>query len=326
MPIFFVAGIIYLVREKRKVAAFVVGFLLPILMFVPWLIKHPDTILNQVSYIGSIDKSVEVSKGIWGMLSINRIGSFLSNYTSYLDPRILFIEGDRSLIHSTKLIGAFTFPVVFFLMFGTLQILVKEKDKFSKLILFGLLVYPIAPAVVNDPQRISRGLVVIPFVVLISVYGIKFLIESKEKVLKLLVVPLLIISIFQFSGFLVDYFGEYRERSGVWFNNDIGGLYESVLKSVELRDVENIYIDESIYFAEDYFNFYQKKMSIDVSDKTHLFDPVAEDFSLFPKESIIAIKSGNVSNSGVDKINDFEKIEIIRELNGNETFYVYYRD
>jgi len=58
MPIFFVAGIIYLIREKKKIVTFVVGFLLPILAFVPWLVKHPDTILNQVLYVGSIDKTI----------------------------------------------------------------------------------------------------------------------------------------------------------------------------------------------------------------------------------------------------------------------------
>ena len=329
MPIFFAVSVLYLIREKikpSKIVVFATGFLLPIVLFIPWFIKHPDTILNQVSYIGGIDKSVEVSKGIWGVLNTKRIGNFLSNYISYFDTRILFVEGDRSLIHSTKLIGAFIFPVVFFLVFGILQILNKEKDRFSKLILFGLFVYPIAPAIVNDPQRIARGLIVIPFVLLISIYGIKFLYQSKERILKQLVLPLLILGIIQFGVFLNDYFGDYRVRSRAWFNNDIGGLYESVLKSTDSRNVENIYLDRTIFFAEDYFNFYQIKNEKDVGGITHLFDPTKKDFSIFSPGSIVAIKSGNVQRSKPEYIGEFQKIETIKELDGNETFYVYYRE
>jgi len=330
MPIFAGASAVFLYKEKVKysnIKYLMLGFVLPIIAFIPWLIKNPTTLLNQVSYISSIDKSVSAANGIWGVFNIQRLVSFLTNYVSYLDPRILFIEGDRSLIHSTHLVGAFTFPVIFLFVFGILQILLKEKTRFSKLILFGFFVYPIAPAIVNDPQRISRGLMVIPFVILISVYGVKFLMESREKTLKLLIVPLLLISIFQFSGFLYDYFGDYRERSYAWFNGDIGGGLESVLNSTRIRDVNYVYLDENIPFITYYSDFFQIKTKINISDKQIYFDYIKEDFTNFPKKSIVLIQKGHLSGLGKeDVVGEFEKVETIREPNGNESFYVYYRD
>lgn len=315
MPMYFLVTLPRVVLSGvkwTKWGGFLLGFLIPLILFIPWLQKHPDTILNQVSYISSIDKNFKV-------VDAQRVENFISNYFSYFSPEILFTKGDRSLIHSTRRVGAFVFPVVFLLVFGIIEVL-RNKSSFSKLILFGFLTYPVASALVNDPQRISRSLVAIPFVILLSVYGIKFMLESKEKLLKPLLYFLLTSYIILLTSFLVDYFGNYRVRSSGWFNNNIGGAYESVIKSTEIRPVEKIYLDKNIYFAQLYFDFYQKKFEVDLKDKTLLFDSNKENFTKFSKGSIV-VTGRNVASPG-----NFEIIEIIRELDGVETYFVYWND
>lgn len=328
-PIYFLATLFLLFPEIRKnlkllVIAFA-AFLIPIIIFIPWLTRYPDTLLNQVSYIGSLDKTIDVQKGIWGVFDISRLGNFVSSYFTYFSPKILFTEGDRSMIHSTGEVGAFLFPIIFLLAFGILKVVFKEKDRFSKLILLGLLTYPVAPALVSDPQRISRGLVVIPFVILLSIYGIKFLLDSREKAFKPFLVAILITSMFQFTFFLADYFDKYRERSYTWFNQDIGGALESAIRSTQIRKVATVYLDEHTPFIDLYFRFYQIKLGKNLNDLWEFYDFKSEDFSRFPPASLVVLRTDHAPGRQ-DRIGPFEKIETIREPDGNESFYIYYRD
>lgn len=327
MPMYFGISVVYLFLTRKakfvNLALFALGFAIPILAFIPWLLAHPDTLLNQVSYLGSLDRSVKAGDGIWGVFNLARLKDFIANYFSYFSAKILFVEGDRSLIHSTGRIGAFSFGIAFLAVFGILEIL-KNKDWFAKLILFGLVTYPVAPAIVNDPQRISRGLVVVPFMILTSLYGVKLLLSQKDKLFRYLLVGIIIFILVEYAGFLVDYFGDYRVRSSGWFNNSIGSLYESVIKSTSLRKVNTIYIDSNIYFAENYFDFYQLKFDKNLKDKTNYFNPQFTNFSQFPAGSLVAIAAGDIPTKPA-KIGDFVKVETIREPNGYETFLVYYK-
>lgn len=329
MPIYFLATTAFIwpdVQNRLKnFGVYLLGFLIPILLFIPWLKAYPDTLLNQVTYIGSIDSSVQVQKGLLGVFNSKRIKSFLSSYPKYLSPEILFFTGDRSLIHSTRKTGAFLFPVVFLLAFGILAVLFINKDKFARLILFGLLTYPIAPALVNDPQRISRGLVAIPFVILLCTYGFRYLFSIKEKLFRVLLIFIFVFSWFHFVFFIQDYFGNYRKESYAWFNNDIGGALESAIKSTRIRKVDRVYLERNIYFIERYAKFYSIKFASDLESRAKYFDPASEDFSSFPIYSLVVLRAENAPGRA-DKIRMFEKIETIREPNGYESFYIFYRD
>lgn len=330
MPVYFLASLAFLaIGEKTKVkimATFIAGFAIPILLAVPWFVRYPDSfIANQIGYISGIDRSVNPQGGFWGVINAGRLVQYGSSYLTYLEPKILFISGDRSLIHSTQKSGAFTFPIVFLLVFGILYVVFRTKDKFARLVLFGFLSYPIAASLVNDPLRISRGLVVIPFMILLSLWGIKFLFSFKDNAVRALIYAILVLVLLQFFSFLVGYFGVYRKESYSWFNNDIGGAMESAVKSTKIRKVENVYIDRNIYFAERYVKFFSLKFSSDLETRAIYFDPAQEDFSSFPIYSLVILRAEDILGR-IDKLGKFEKIETIREPNGYETFYIYYRD
>lgn len=327
MPLYLLATL-FLFRKDLGIKSsliFIFGFTLPLLPLIPWLLKYPDTLLRKVGYAGAIDPSVDVQKGIWGVFNPARLTGFLSSYLSYFSPKLLFISGDKSLIHSTQKHGAFLFPFAFLFVFGLLNILLKKKDTFSKLLLFGFLTYPIAPALLNEAMRIVRGSSVIPFVILISFYGVSYLAQSKEKLLKTLLIGILAFSALEFVIFVRGYFTEYPKESYSWFNNDIGGALESAIKSTRIRKVEDVYIDKNIYFIEKYVKFYSIKFSADLSSRARYFDPRTQDFSLLPIYSLVVLKAENAPGR-IDKVGSFEKVETIREPNGYETFYIFYRD
>ena len=327
MPLYLLATI-FLFRKELGIKSslfFIFGFVLPLLPLIPWLMKYPDTLLRKVGYAGAIDPSVDVRKGIWGVINPARLTSFLSSYLSYFSPKLLFISGDKSLIHSTQKHGAFLFPFVLLFVFGFLNLLLRKKDAFSKLLLFGFLTFPIAPALLNEPMRIVRGSSVVVFVILISFYGVSYLAETKEKLLRILLIGILAFSALEFAIFIKGYFTEYPKESYSWFNNDIGGTLESAIKSTDLRKVEDVYIDKNIYFIEKYVKFYSIKFSSDLEERAKYFDPRSQDFSSFPVYSLVVLKAENALGRA-DKAGSFEKIETIREPNGYETFCIFYRD
>lgn len=326
MPLYLLATL-FLFRKDLGIKSslvFILGFILPLLPLIPWLLKYPDTLLRKVGYAGAIDPSIDVQKGIWGVFNPARLSGFLSSYLSYFNPKLLFISGDKSFIHSTQRHGAFLFPFVFLFVFGILDILLRKKDYFSKLLIFGFLTYPIAPALLAEPMRIVRGSSVIPFVLLISFYGFTYLIESKEKILKVLLYGIMIFSFLEFIVFLKGYFTDYPKESYAWFNNDIGGVLESAIKSTSIRNVKNVYIDKNIYFIEKYVKFYSLKLSSDLESRAIYFDPTSIDFSSFPIYSLVILKVENAPGR-IDKVGNFEKIETIREPDGYETFYIFYK-
>lgn len=326
MPLYFlITTLLFWRKMKSRFLAFALGFSIPIILFIPWLIKYPDTLLHQVRYAGLIDKSINTEEGIWGVFNPSRIGQFLTSYPTYLGPKILFVSGDRSLIHSTQKSGAFLFPLMFLLVFGIVSVLFKKKDVFSKLVLIGFLTYPLAPSLINDPSRISRGLTVIPFTILLSLYGFEFLLSFRERALKGFSAGIIIFVFLQFGIFVKGYFTDYPKESYAWFNGNIGGVLESAIKNTKIRKVNNIYTDENIYFIERYVKFYSIKNSSDLESRVLYFDPATEDFSSLPIYSLVII-SANDFREATAGAGNFEKTEGIFEPDGSESFFLYYRD
>lgn len=311
MPLYLVASLVYLFisqREKyRKILSMTFAFLLPVIAFIPWFIKHPGTLTSQVSYASRFG----------GGLQINPL-AFATRFVSYFNPNILFSVGDSSLIHSTGTVGALLFPMAFFLVFGVMQIIAREKEELSKLILFGLLTFPVASAIVDQPQRISRSLVVIPFAVLVAAYGVKFLLFQKDKIFKLLLSALMVISVLQFAVFLDDYFGNYRARSWFWFNGDVVGAYQKAITIADRENADRIYIDSNIYFAQNYFDFVETKLGVDLATKRKFFDSHSQDFNEFDPGSVI------VTNKMVETTN-FKIVDSTVEPDSSTSFYIYLR-
>jgi len=290
MPVYFLAGLAFLYFEKqfnrKNFTKLFLGFLIPLILFFPWLQEHPDTLLNKVSYIDSLDQSVNISKGIWGVFNPSRLTDIAGNYITYFSPKLLFFEGDRSLIHSTGEIGAFLLPLAPLLVFGSLEV-IRQKDKFGKLILFGFLSYPLAPSIVNDPQRISGGLVSIVFVILLSTYGLKFFFNRKGKPFRYFLIFIAIWGTVQFGLFINDYFGDYRVRSDSWFNGGIEKKMRSALDLYDQNQAEWIYIDQSIYFGRTYMSFVEVEQDRALGHKKVVFKPGSND--TIPKNSIVVL-------------------------------------
>lgn len=309
-PLFLLLSLLYILLSQKnrlkKILFGLVGFLIPVVMFIPWLKVHPDTLINQVSYVSSVDPAFANRN-----LSA-RVFAFAKNYAGYFDPEILFIEGDRTLVHSTQKAGVFLFPLVFLILFGIVSATMR-KDNFAKLVLFGFLLYPAAPSLIEDPGRISRALIVIPFGVLLSVYGLEFLLRQKDIVFRKSLYLIYVLYLFLFVFFIRDYFTDYPRRSYRVFNGDIGGVVESALRSTKIRKVDNIYLDIHIPYIRYYYQFFEKKLGI-TFESVKDYDFKEDVFSNLPPASLLV--TGR-------KLEGKEPIETVREADGVESYFIY---
>lgn len=338
MPFYLILTLIFvsaLVKKKKQLFLPIIGFVLPILPLIPWLSQYPDTLVDQVRYTRLYDTGLGPFAGIATILTPENLGHRLDVFILYFNPVFLFLLGDRSLIHSTSLYhplglsesivraGVFLLSFAAFLPLGIYSVLKKERNRLFWLLLIGFFTAPIAAVLIGDHYRISRALVILPFAIILTTFGAKFLIEQKKKIFRVACYFLLIAMPLQFSYFLYDYFADYRIRSYNWMKYNIPGALEEVISQETREPASYIFIDRRIEFVDRYWRFYLiKHNKEELLTKTIFFEPrdiVLEELS---ENSIILYNFNNVDGLKTE-IGPFHKTANIFEPDGVSTFYVY---
>lgn len=323
MPLYFLATVLILWKSnfKKNIWISFVFFILPLLPFIWWLPKYPDTLTDQVRYVGLYNTQLNPLQGLLSVLTIEGILSRLNVYIGYFDLKFLFLQGDSSLIHSTQKVGVFLFPFVILLPLG-IYLALRKKDKISKLILFGFFTAPVPASFVLNQDRVSKELVILPFAVLLVTYGVNYLLNHHLNFFKILAVVLLILIPLQFSFFLADYFTNYRKRSFSWFNYNISGTLEEVIKQNNLQANTKIYLDNKTWFIERYWKFYLiKNGRTDLLSKTEYYTDINLDE--LPKGSILEYRFDNLALAQKIQGSNFRKIKEITEPDGTVSFFIY---
>lgn len=326
MPIYLFFTLAFLYREliKNKFLIFVIltGFALPLIPLIPWLSKYPDTLLDQVKYTSLYDTKLNPIQGLLTLFTPETILERLSIYLTYFHPGFLFLKGDLSLIHSTQRIGVFLLPFILLIPLGICRA-VKTKNKLWLLLAAGFFTAPVAPALVGNQYRASKELAILPFAVLIAVYGLHFILRFFRGKYILVVISCLLILIFlQFALFLNDYFGGYRIRSYGWFNYDISGSLEALIEQDEKEKSNMIYLDSSINFIDRYWRFYLIKHNrLDLLNKTLYFNPETVSEQSVEINSLFLARYDHADSW--ETINEFRKVVSVSEPDGFVSFYIY---
>ncbi len=322
MLLYFLATLFLLIIVFKKPIKpclyLVVGFMLPVLISLPVFFKNPDIVGHLAGYIKGFDRSVQTEQEIFGIFEPKRlVNIFTKSYLSYFGPNLLFINGDSSLIESTHKSGAFLWPILVLATIGVF-VAVKTSDPIAKLILFGLISYPAGPLLVNQPQRISRGSVVIPFMIILAGYGVAYLLHSKNKKVKALLAALLVGTVVQFSFFLYDYHNLYHARSYKWFNGNIGGAMEEGIHQAQRYQSSRLYLDQNIPFVARYAKFYEIKTNTSV--QWQIFNP---DTAILLTPGSVAVVTASRANTMHNNDVFLEQLATIREPDNTISFYIY---
>jgi 4-amino-4-deoxy-L-arabinose transferase-like glycosyltransferase len=253
MPIYIALSALVLWRVDGKpvkpLAMSIAGFLLPLVVLVPWLWAHPQMLRETFArYQMSDQEQVSLIQEPQHALRLDKLAATVSTYWSYFDPAFLFMIGGPSLTTSTGRVGVFLLPLAVLLPLGVFTLL-RRPDPFSlhALILLAVVVAPIPATLKGQPFMTQRAMFMLPFAALIAVYGFEWLWASRRGVARGLAVAVLVLGALQFAVFYRDYFTHYKLRSAFYYDpsavEDVAEFMMAdataplVFLSVELDDI-----------------------------------------------------------------------------------------
>lgn len=261
----------------RQAAILSAGFLLPLLLLVPWLWAHPEMLANlSALYRRSDPGDVSVAQAVAQDITAGGLARMLlTNYWDYFNPSFLFVTGSSSRLVSTGLAGVFLWPIAVFLPVGIVALLRQQQLGWPRVIvLVGLFMAPVAAAMKGSPFAIQRATTMLPFVILASGFGVAALWESRHRLARASVVLLLAAGAFQFAGFYRDYLTEYPVRSpGALDPTGFRSSADYLLAADNAGGVPAIFLTAPLYDVSAKWRFYTTMHSrVDLLDRTRYFD------------------------------------------------------
>lgn len=217
VPMFFVFLIFttyqFFIKRKKEL---LVGVSLFIIGLLPYIVFNSSHDLMNRFYEVSILSS---STLVW---------DFIKNYFSYFNLNFLFGQGDPNERHGVIGVGVMYWFMLPFLLLGFYSLLKSVSKKWTKIdkidlfLLAWLFVFPLAGSLTNDavPHAI-RSLIGLPILLIIIVKGFIYFVAIKSSkkiynlVLRLSLICVIILGIFESSNYLYQYFVVYPRYAAV---------------------------------------------------------------------------------------------------------------
>lgn len=204
----------------RPMCASAAGFVIPLLVFIPWLWAHPEMLRETFDrYQMSDQQQVSLIQEPENALRLDKLAAAVSTYWSYFDPSFLFMIGGPSMTTSTGRVGVFLLPLAVLLPLGVFALL-RRPDPMSlhALILLAVVTAPIAATLKGQPFMTQRVMFMLPFASLIAVFGFEWLWHERWRFARTLAMALLLIGALQFAAFYRDYYTHYKLRSAFYYD------------------------------------------------------------------------------------------------------------
>jgi 4-amino-4-deoxy-L-arabinose transferase-like glycosyltransferase len=177
MPIYLLMTVVVLMMVRASARAYLLGaagFLLPALLFVPWFILHPTMIAAVLTkYDLNVAGNMTALQSARSLFTVHRIADQLALYWGFFNPRLLFFEGPMEPMFSTRQVGVFLLPIAALLGAGIWTTIRAGVSPAMVLLWLGFLTAPLAATIVDVGDAIYRALELLPFTVLLAVYGIR---------------------------------------------------------------------------------------------------------------------------------------------------------
>src|SRR2546426_4013998 len=268
-----------------------VGFALPLLILVPWLWWHPDMLRDTIGRYQLYDvRHLSPLQGVKDFLNYNNVPESISVYWDYFNPAYLFLAGGSNLTTGTRRAGVFLWPLSVFLVAGISDLWKRRRSPISIVLLAGLALAPLPATLVDERYAIQRELFVLPFGVLISVFGATLLLRQRAFV-RLAAVLLLLAMPIQYAYFAHDYFTDYRIRSAFWFDPvNFRDVAEYLIASDSSGGVPAVYLSRDLDDGAPRWEFYLAKHGReDLRRRTQYFTADTLDMSKVPAGSLLVL-------------------------------------
>ncbi len=237
------------IKFRKKVVAALIGFALLILPVVQFSMTEAGaTRFDDVSAFTKYeDRSSQEKLKIYPMEVMN-------NYFSYFSLEFLFSTGDNNNRHQLPGFGLVWRWLIPFTLIGFYQSMHRKNKLFKYSFLTMLLLAPLPASIVQpNPHSLRSLLMVLPLTVF-AAYGLVWFFEHFKKYKLLVAFCLLLISFYEFSLFMHNYYFHYpRANSPDWG----AGYKQMTLRMNEIKSgYDHIVVDQNLSNASSYIDFY----------------------------------------------------------------------
>lgn len=196
-------------RARRATATAMAGFITPLLLLLPWLLWHPETLQTLVRYQLPAGEPAGWMESVGSLKIADRI----SLYWDYFSPSFLFFSGGTNLIEAG--IGVFPVAMAVFLAAGVYQL--SRRHRPIDLVLLAVVLFAPVPIAITLPDTpahtIARALIALPFAALIAAHGVEQLMSARATMVRAVTMLLLAAIPLQSGFFVKDYFTDYQRRT-----------------------------------------------------------------------------------------------------------------
>jgi 4-amino-4-deoxy-L-arabinose transferase-like glycosyltransferase len=317
MPLYLLCTWWVLAREERHptraMIVALLGFIIPLLPAVPWMLEHSTTFSEQATRYGLHQ---------WRFFALTER---VTVYWNFFNPSYLFLTGGLNLMNSTRRVGVFLLPFAVFIPLGLKAIATSDRTTINTLLLIGFLSAPVAASLVPELYAVDRELELLPFGVAVAMLGVDRALTGKSVVPRQLVFCLLALIPIQFYLFCADYFGSYRLRTAGWFDNNVRSALEQIITREPRGNTSRVYLSREIPFVDWYWKFYVRKHGReDLLPLTVYFDRTF-DVSTAPSRSLVLAKYADAERQAQPGSSELRRIALISEPDLSVSFTIFER-
>ena len=326
-------------REPRTYFTAIAGFVWPLTFMVVWVWMHPATVIQTLERyrVANAPAATSTASATLSAVfqSLRRPGAFfglagrISQYWSFYDPAYLFLTGGyANVVNSTQHVGVFLAPLAVFVPAGLWTLARRRPSVPEWLVLLGFVTAPLAAClVVPERYALDREMELLPFAVMLAVFGIRTLMASPRPMVRAATWCLLAAVPVHFGVFSLEYFGEYRVRSAFWFEWNRREAFETIIEHEPATRPAAIFISTThVGFQEAYWRFYLlKHHRIDLLERTAYIDSNAFNLDAVPPRALILATHDDGSLTARATRGDLRIVKEIPEPRDPPFFVIYQR-
>jgi 4-amino-4-deoxy-L-arabinose transferase-like glycosyltransferase len=272
----------------RPVLLATVGFLIPLLLLIPWAWLHPEMFVQTAGrYLVKEARDVTMAEGARHLVSPRTLQQMLVTYLGYFDPVFLFVRGGVSMTTSTTRSGVFLLPAAVFLSLGLYEVCRRiRRDTLALVLIAGVLFAPVPAVFVNERRMIQRELFMLPFAALLAAYGGALVLRQSAGVRRLALL-LVVIMPLQFAYFYADYFTHYKNRSAFYYDSVVFAEVADVLAQAHPPVV---LLSHDLDDGGPKWHFYSLKLDReDLLQRTRYVNENSDDIDSVPSGSLLVV-------------------------------------
>lgn len=147
------------------------------------------------------------------------------NYLGHFTPNF-FLHGDGNFRHTAVPYGLFYYATIPIILFGIYEYVWRKRKPFAIWAFLGLLISPIPSSLTIQSPHVLRSIGLLAFGLIFLWMGVKAWSKTKNRVIKIIGIVLIITSFIEASIFARYYSTKFAPTAGPWFEADTVNLIQ----------------------------------------------------------------------------------------------------